>query len=374
MGTRGVLRIYLGAAPGVGKTYAMLDEGHRRLERGTDVVVGFVETHGRLHTAERIGDLPILPRRQVSYRGATFEEMDLDAVLAATSRGRIGGRDGAHHRPGIRSEHEALAGHPGPPRRRHRRDLHGQRPASGIAGRRGRADHRGDAEGDRPGRRGARRRPDRAGRHEPGGAAPADGPRQHLSAGADRRGPEQLLPSGQPHRAAGTRAALAGRPGRGGHAALPGAARHHRNLGDPRADRGRADRRPRGRDPDPPGGPHRHQEQRRRTVGGSRHPRRRAGGRRHHRAGTRSAGWSSRWAAAITRWSATASRRHCWSSREASTPPRSCWGPAVGGGTRRCSGRAPARSSPACPDRSTRTSSATTSPAAAADCQRSDTD
>ena len=82
MGTRGVLRIYLGAAPGVGKTYAMLDEGHRRLERGTDVVVGFVETHGRRHTAERIGDLPIIARREVSYRGATFEEMDLDAVLA----------------------------------------------------------------------------------------------------------------------------------------------------------------------------------------------------------------------------------------------------------------------------------------------------
>ena len=57
------LRVYLGAAPGVGKTFRMLDEGNRRLERGTDVVVAFVETHGREHTAERIGALPVMPRR-----------------------------------------------------------------------------------------------------------------------------------------------------------------------------------------------------------------------------------------------------------------------------------------------------------------------
>src|SRR5664279_3376044 len=82
MSTRGVLRIYLGAAPGVGKTYAMLDGGQRRRERGTDVVIGFVETHGRAHTAAQIGDLPVVPRKPVSYRGARFEEMDLDAVLA----------------------------------------------------------------------------------------------------------------------------------------------------------------------------------------------------------------------------------------------------------------------------------------------------
>ena len=79
---RGCLRIYLGAAPGVGKTFAMLDEGQRRADRGTDVVVGFVETHGRRHTADQIGDLPVLPRKHVAYRGAEFEEMDLDAVLA----------------------------------------------------------------------------------------------------------------------------------------------------------------------------------------------------------------------------------------------------------------------------------------------------
>ncbi|MEV0157900.1 DUF4118 domain-containing protein [Micromonospora sp. NPDC050686] len=79
---RGELRIYLGAAPGVGKTYAMLEEARRRAERGTDVVIGLVETHGRPHTAAMLGDLEQVPRRRLSYRGAEFTEMDLDAVLA----------------------------------------------------------------------------------------------------------------------------------------------------------------------------------------------------------------------------------------------------------------------------------------------------
>ena len=79
---RGDLRVYLGAAPGVGKTFAMLNEGRRRHDRGTDVVVGFVETHGRARTIEQVGDLDVIPRKLVSYRGAEFEEMDIDAVLA----------------------------------------------------------------------------------------------------------------------------------------------------------------------------------------------------------------------------------------------------------------------------------------------------
>ncbi len=79
---RGTLRIYLGAAPGVGKTFAMLGEGRRRRERGADVIVGFVETHGRRETARQVGDLEIVPRRQMEYRGAQFEEMDVDAILA----------------------------------------------------------------------------------------------------------------------------------------------------------------------------------------------------------------------------------------------------------------------------------------------------
>jgi len=76
------LRIYLGAAAGVGKTFAMLGEGHRRAERGADVVVGYAETHGRPHTETLVDGLDIIPRKTINYRGATFEEMDLDAVLA----------------------------------------------------------------------------------------------------------------------------------------------------------------------------------------------------------------------------------------------------------------------------------------------------
>src|SRR5664280_1557305 len=79
---RGQLRVYLGAAPGVGKTFAMLDEGQRRAGRGTDVVVGYVETHNRPLTAARLADLEVLPRRQLTYRGTSFTEMDVDAVLA----------------------------------------------------------------------------------------------------------------------------------------------------------------------------------------------------------------------------------------------------------------------------------------------------
>jgi two-component system, OmpR family, sensor histidine kinase KdpD len=79
---RGELRIYLGAAPGVGKTYTMLEEAHRRADRGTDVVVALVETHGRKHTQAMIGDLEVVPRKTIWYRGAEFTEMDVDAVLA----------------------------------------------------------------------------------------------------------------------------------------------------------------------------------------------------------------------------------------------------------------------------------------------------
>jgi two-component system sensor histidine kinase KdpD len=82
VGPTGKFRIYLGAAAGVGKTFAMLDEGWRRHRRGTDVVVGFVETHGRPRTAELIRDLEVVPRKVIDYRGTQFEEMDLDAVLA----------------------------------------------------------------------------------------------------------------------------------------------------------------------------------------------------------------------------------------------------------------------------------------------------
>ena len=82
MPARGTLRVYLGAAPGVGKTFAMLNEGRRRAERGEDVIAGFVEPHGRRRTAEQIGELEVVPRRRLSYRDTLFEEMDVEAVLA----------------------------------------------------------------------------------------------------------------------------------------------------------------------------------------------------------------------------------------------------------------------------------------------------
>ncbi|MFG1780886.1 DUF4118 domain-containing protein [Rhodococcus oryzae] len=80
-GKRGELRIYLGAAPGVGKTFAMLGEAHRRRERGTDVVAAVVETHGRARTAAQIGDLEVVPPKLIDYRGTTMGELDVDAVL-----------------------------------------------------------------------------------------------------------------------------------------------------------------------------------------------------------------------------------------------------------------------------------------------------
>jgi len=78
----GRFRVYLGAAAGVGKTCAMLDEGWRRFQRGADVVVGFVETHKRAYTMEQIRDLPVVPRKQVQYRNSGWEEMDVDAIIA----------------------------------------------------------------------------------------------------------------------------------------------------------------------------------------------------------------------------------------------------------------------------------------------------
>ncbi|MCW2505160.1 MAG: osmosensitive channel histidine kinase KdpD [Actinomycetia bacterium] len=80
--TCGQLRVYLGAAPGVGKTYKMLEEGRRRLDRGTDVVAGFVESHGRPSTEAMAAGLEAVPRRTMTYRGAEFTELDLDALLA----------------------------------------------------------------------------------------------------------------------------------------------------------------------------------------------------------------------------------------------------------------------------------------------------
>lgn len=81
-GKRGRLRVYLGSVAGVGKTYAMLQEGRRRKDRGTDVVIGFIETHKRPQTQAQIGNLEIVPRAKIDYKGVILEEMDTDAIIA----------------------------------------------------------------------------------------------------------------------------------------------------------------------------------------------------------------------------------------------------------------------------------------------------
>jgi two-component system sensor histidine kinase KdpD len=101
---RGKLRVYLGAAPGVGKTFAMLNEGGRRATRGTDVVVAYVETHGRPNTAGQLGDLEVVPRRTLEYRGSHFEEMDHDAVLARAPRVALVDELAHSNIPGSRNE------------------------------------------------------------------------------------------------------------------------------------------------------------------------------------------------------------------------------------------------------------------------------
>ena len=185
----GRFRVYLGAAAGVGKTCAMLDEGWRRFQRGADVVVGFVETHKRPYTMEQIRDLPVVPRKQVEYRNAVWEEMDVDAVIARKPEVVLIDELAHTNVPGS-GRHEKRwedvleildAGH----RRHHDR----QHPAHRVPGRRRRADHR--RRGARAGARlgGAPGRPARADRLLGRPAAAPDAARQHLpgAQGARRR-------------------------------------------------------------------------------------------------------------------------------------------------------------------------------------------
>src|ERR1700694_4706921 len=78
----GKLKVYLGMAAGVGKTMRMLDDAHALRAQGIDVVLGYIEPHGRAETAARIGDLEVIPRKKIEYKGTSVEEMDLDACLA----------------------------------------------------------------------------------------------------------------------------------------------------------------------------------------------------------------------------------------------------------------------------------------------------
>ncbi len=79
---RGRLKVFMGFAAGVGKTFEMLNEANRRKQRGQDVVIGYVETHGRTGTVEQLGDLEVIPRQKIKYRDSEFEEMNTDAIIA----------------------------------------------------------------------------------------------------------------------------------------------------------------------------------------------------------------------------------------------------------------------------------------------------
>src|SRR6266436_4479212 len=81
-GRVGKLRIFVGAAPGVGKTYEMLQQARARKKDGYDIVVGVVETHGRKDTEALLAGLEVIPRRHIDYKGQSLEEMDLDAIIA----------------------------------------------------------------------------------------------------------------------------------------------------------------------------------------------------------------------------------------------------------------------------------------------------
>ncbi len=76
------LRVYIGAAPGVGKTYQMLEDAHQLKRQGVDIVIAVIEAHGRAETAALLGDLERVPMRKIEYRGVTLEEMDVEAVIA----------------------------------------------------------------------------------------------------------------------------------------------------------------------------------------------------------------------------------------------------------------------------------------------------
>ena len=207
----GHFRIYLGAAPGVGKTYAMLSEGQRRRGRGTDVVAGFVEAYGRPLTEALINGLEVIPRKVVDYRGTRLEEMDLDAVLRrrpevalvdelahtnVPGSGRHGKRwqdvldilgaginvittVNIQHLESIADEVEQMTG------------ARVRRTGTGLGGAQG--------------------QPDRADRLLTGAAAPPDAARQHLPEAKGPPGPDSLLPYRQPDRLAGAGAAVRGR-------------------------------------------------------------------------------------------------------------------------------------------------------------------
>ena len=230
----GHYKVFLGMAAGVGKTYRMLQEGKAEADAGRDVVIGYLEPHGRLETSAQAEGLERVPRRRVTYRGTTLEEMDLPGLLARAPELALIDELAHTNAPGLRAR-KALRGHRGRARRRHRRPLDAERPAPGDPQRPGRrADRRAGARDGARRRAGSSRR-GRAHRPHSGGAArPAAGREGLRGRAAHSERAEQLLQDREPGRAARGRAA-AGRGGGGEQAAGPRgrdrAGRAHARLG-----------------------------------------------------------------------------------------------------------------------------------------------
>ena len=184
---RGKLKVFFGAAAGVGKTYAMLEAARARQAAGVDVVIGWVETHGRAETEALLPGLERLPPRTVEYRGATLREFDLDAALARRPALILVDELAHTNAPGSRHA-KRWQDVDGAPRRRDRRLHHPERPAPREPERRRRARHRGAHARDGPGLdpRGGRR--GRAGRSPARRPDPAAQGREGLRPGAGRGG------------------------------------------------------------------------------------------------------------------------------------------------------------------------------------------
>ena len=305
----------------------MLNEGRRRSQRGTDVVVGFVETHGRERTAEQLGGLEVVPRATVEYRGTTFEEMDLDAVLA--------------RRPDVALVDElAHTNVPGLTHAKRWQDVQDLLDAGIDVISTVNIQHLESVNDVVERITGVRQRetiPDAvvraADQIELVDMTP-EALRRRMAHGniyarrADRRRPRQLLPARQPGGAARAGAAVGGRPGRRRARGVPRAPRHHRAVGDAGAGGRRRHRRAQRRRPHPAGRPHR--------PPGARRAARRARALRR-RAGRATTGTSASSAACSRSWAATTTRSRAatspppWSTSPGPrTPPSWCSAPASG--------------------------------------------
>ena len=189
---RGRLKVYLGSAAGVGKTYAMLREGQRLKKQGVDVVIGFVETHGRAETQEQIGDLEIIPPRIIEYRGVKLREMDLDAILARRPTVCLVDElahtnvPGSKHAKRYQDVEELL-------HRGHSCDHNREHPALREPLRRDRAGHRREGQGALPRPRPGRSRPDRQRRRLGRRPDRTAQDRQDLPPGTDQHLARELL-------------------------------------------------------------------------------------------------------------------------------------------------------------------------------------